>query len=512
MTTRSLLLLALLAMGCEETFVPEPLAPEAFEPVLQTLSLQLSAAPAFGDERGGGIFVDLAGRVVRVRPNGHRGVLESHPRNDVWPGRASAVFPLGPYNALVATDRGLFVVDQGWLIAPPWRTALDPDGLTGVTLGEGGVAWLAHAEGLYRLDNGVLTEFKLGEERLAGVTALGLAPTLDGTPGVWFSREGRLFAAAQTSRSEFQVRESGLSPDTLAGGVVGLAGIAPGRDSGGELWVATAQGLLLYTGTGWRQYTLPATPRRLVASGRFAWLQAGDALYRYDGDTRRWAEVQGLAAAPTLVAIDTAGSAWVRVGSETLSVSRNAAPRVFGLHQGAHVFDGQLVLQAALPEASAASKLEWAIDDAAPTELDLSRGEAGEGPTAGFVFHSLGGVEAGGIMRPVSLASLKDGRHVLAVTATASGASATRRLHFEFFGAATAAVSWEARVRPLAEARCMGCHGLGTDLELATYEQWRDWAPAIAAAVRDLRMPPTGGITSADRQLIVRWVNGGALP
>jgi hypothetical protein len=512
MTIRSLLLLALVATGCDETFVPEPLAPEAFEPVVQTLSLQLSAAPGFGDERGGGIFIDLAGRVVRVRPNGARGVLESHPRNEVWPGRATAVYPLGPFNALVATDRGFFVVDQGWLIAPAWRGAVDASGLLGVTLGEGGVAWLAHADGLYRLDNGVLTEFKLGEERLPGVTALGLAPTLDSTPGIWFCRDGKLFAGAQTSRTQFQVQEVTLSADALAGGIVGLAGIAPGRDSGGELWVATRQGLLLYTGQAWRQYTLPASPRQLLAAGRFAWLLAGDALYRYDGDTRRWAEVKGLAAAPTLVAADTAGTAWVRVGSETLAVSRNAAPRVAGLYQGARVFDGQLVLQATVPADAAPEALSWAIDDGAPQEVDLTKGVEGSGPTAGLVFHSLGGVEAGGILRPVSLASLANGRHILSVTATKAGVSATRRVHFEFLGAATATVSWETQVRALGDARCGKCHSAGVEPELTTYEQWRDWAPAIAAAVRDRRMPADGPLDQGGIQTIIRWVNGGALP
>ncbi len=512
MTLRPLLLLALVATACDEGPTSEPLAADTFTPVTQATSLQLSATPSFADERGGGIFVDLAGRVVRVRPNGERGVLESHPRNAVFPGPATAVFPLGPYNALVATTRGVFVVDQGWLIAPSWQGQLDAAGLTGAALGEGGVAWLSHADGLYRLEGGALTEFKLNGERLAGVTALGLAPTLDGTPGLWFAREGKLYAAAQTSRTEFQVRESGLDAALLAGGVLGLAGIAPSRDSGGELWAITAQGLLLYTGTAWRHYTLPQAPRRLAAAGRFAWLQAGDALYRYDGDTRRWAAAEGLASTPALLGVDSAGAAWVRVGTEAMLLSRSAAPRLTGLYQGARVFEGQLVLQAVVPSAAPLGGLTWALDDEAPQALDLAKGTTGEGPTAGQAFHSLGGVEAGGILRPISLASLMNGRHVLTLTATAGEASATRRVHFEFLGAAGATVSWEADVRALGEARCGKCHSTGTEPELTTYEQWKTHAAAIAAAVRDRRMPADGPLDEGAIQAMVRWVNGGALP
>lgn len=512
MTLRPLFLLALVATACDEGTSSEPLVADSFEPVTLTTSLDLSAAPSFADERGGGIFIDLAGRVVRVRPNGERGVLEPHPRNTVLPGPATAVFPSGPYNALVATTRGVFVVDQGWLIAPPWQAQLDAAGLKAAALGEGGVAWLAHEQGLYRLEGGALSEFTLGGERLGGVTALGLAPTLDGTPGLWFAREGKLYAAAQRSRSEFEVRESGLSADTLEGGVLGIAGIAAARDSGGELWAITAQGLLQYTGTAWRQYTLPQTPRSLVAAGRFAWMQAGDALYRYDGDTRRWATVGNLPSTPALLGVDTAGAAWVRVGTETLSLNRAAAPRLTGLYQGARVYDGQLVLQAALASDGGVDGLSWALDDEELRAVDLAKGVVGAGPTAGLTFHSLGGVEAGGVLKPVSLAALANGRHLLTVIARTGEATATRRVHFEFLGAAGATVSWGADVAALNTERCAKCHSTGTEPELKTYEQWRTHAAAISAAVRDRRMPADGPLDEGGIQTIVRWVNGGGLP
>lgn len=504
--------LTLLGVGCAEVTTLEPLSPSSFEVVSQGTMLDLSATPAFADERGGGVFIDLAGRVVRVRPNGERGVLESHPRNGVFPGAATAVFAVGPSNALVATTRGIFVASQGWLVAPSWQTLLPAEGLLDTAQGGDGVAWLAHTQGLYRLERGTLNEFKLGGESLVGLTAMAAAPTLDGTPGVWFAREGKLFAAAQTSRTEFTVRDSGLNAETLAGGVIGLAGIGPSKDSSGELWAITSRSLLLYTGTSWREYSLGPSPRKLLAAGRFAWMQAGDGVYRYDGDTRAWAQVQGLESAATLLAVDAAGSAWVRVGTHTMSIGPSVPPRVRGISEGARVFEGQLVLQASLPAELPPEAISWGFDGVA-TALQLELGVAGSGPTAGQTFHSLGGVEPGGAFKPVSLGELKDGWHTLTVTATTGEASASRRLHFEFLGASTATISWERDVRPLSETRCAMCHAVNTEPELVSYAQWKANAANIALQVREGLMPADGTqLDSASVATIVRWVNGGALP
>jgi hypothetical protein len=512
MTLRPLLVLSLLAVGCQEATTLEPLSPSSFDAVAQATMLELSATPAFADERGGGVFIDLAGRVVRVRANGERGVLESHPRNTVFPGPATAVFALGPSNALVTTSRGVFVADQGWLIAPSWQELLPADGLLGTALGSDGVAWLAHTQGLYRLERGVLTEFKLGGASLVGLTAMAVAPTLDGSPGVWFAREGKLFAASQSSRTDFTVHDSGLSAATLAGGVVGLAGISPSRDTPGELWAITKRGVLLYTGTSWREYSLGPSPRKLISAGRFAWMEAGDGIYRYEGDTRTWALVQGLEAAGTLLGADAAGSAWVRVGTQTLSIAPNVAPRLIGLFQATRVFDGQLVLQASVPTTPPPDSLTWDLDGITTHTLDLTHGVAGSGPTEGETFHSLGGAEASGVLKPVSLATLTDGWHTLTLAATTGEATAYRRVHFEFLGSASATVSWETDIKQLGVDRCGKCHATGTSPELITYAQWKANAAAIAAAVRESRMPADGPLDSAGVAAIIRWVNGGAQP
>jgi ligand-binding sensor domain-containing protein len=66
----------------------------------------------------------------------------------------------GPYPALVATDRGLYVAESGWLIQPAWRDALPAEGLKATALADNGVAWIAHEKGLFRIEDGALSELK----------------------------------------------------------------------------------------------------------------------------------------------------------------------------------------------------------------------------------------------------------------------------------------------------------------------------------------------------------------
>lgn len=509
---RPLLALAVLAWGCDPALAPEAFQPGAFAAVTQAVAEPLAAVPAFADERGGGLFVDPSGRPVRVRPNGQRGVLDTHPRNPTQPGAATGVFPLGPYSALVATSQGLFVADQGWLVSPPWHAALEPSGVRATAVTADGVAWVAHEAGLYRVEGGALAEFTVDGAALPGVTALAAGPTADGVPGAWFAREGRLFSATPRSRTAASVREAGLPREYLGAGVTALAALGPGRDDAGEVWALSDRGLLQYSGTAWRRYELPGAPRQLLAAGRFAWLQAGDALYRYDADARAWSEATGLPGVPTLLAVDAAGAAWVRVGEAMLSVAAGVAPRARGLFEGAAVYDGLMLVQASLPASAPPDALTWTLDDEAPRTVALDGGVAGEGPLADVITWSLGGVQADGTPRPVALGHLGEGRHALSITARTGAATATRRVHFDFLGGASATSSWAASVQPLNEARCARCHSAGTEPELSTYAQWKQHAAAIATAVRERRMPADGPLDPASVELVQRWVNGGALP
>lgn len=117
MVKRALFGLALCA-ACGGANVSETLNPTSFDALQIEAPIALKASPSFADERGGGLFIDPTGKVVRLRADGTVGRLESHPGNPVPAGAASSVWPLGPYTALVATDRGLYVAESGWLIQP----------------------------------------------------------------------------------------------------------------------------------------------------------------------------------------------------------------------------------------------------------------------------------------------------------------------------------------------------------------------------------------------------------
>lgn len=506
----SLSLFALSGCGGQ---VSETLVPSPFDSVVTESTLALAATPSFADERGGGIFVDLAGRVVRLRSNGSQGVIEAHPQNPVLPGPARSVWALGPYNALVATSRGLFVADQGWLISPPWQDVLSSDGLVATGVGENGVGWVAHAKGLFRLEGGALSELKLDGASVAGLTALAVGPAPDGAQGVWFAQGDVLTSASPSSKTAYTVRDSGLSKDELAGGVLAMAGLSASKDSAGEVWAITPKALFQFTTLGWRRYELGRAPKQLMSSGRVAWLQAGDGLFRYDADSQRWGEAKGLAAVPTLVAVDAAGVAWVRVGDRTLSVSPTPAPRLSGVFENMIVYDAELPVTGLVPASPAPTAIAWQLDDGEPHEVPVTSALPGSGPTEGLLTFSLNGVDQGKD-RPVSFAALEDGRHVLALTVTSGdgATAATRRLHFDFLGSATAVVSYERDLKGINDARCSKCHATGTLPDLSTYEAWKANAAAIATAVRERRMPADGPLDPASIQAIQRWVNGGALP
>ncbi len=497
--------------ACGGGRVSETLAPRAVDVVTRPTSLALSAAPSFGDERGGGLFVGLAGQVVRLRGDGSQGELAVHPQDPIFPGPASALWPLGPYSALVSTSTGLFVAESGWLITPPWQNVLSPDGLVATAVGDDGLGWVAHAQGLFQLVGGQLSELKVEGASVSGLTALAVGPAPDARSGVWFARGTTLTSAAQNATDAFIVRDSGLTKEELAGGVVAMAGISASASSPGEVWAITPRTLFQFTVLGWRAYELGRAPKQLMSAGRFAWLQAGDGLYRYDADAQKWIEAKGLAAVPTLLAVDAAGAAWVRVGDQTLEVDVAPTPRVSGVFERAAVYDNELVVQAALPAAPTA--LHWTFDQGTAIEVPLASSVPGTGVQTGSLTWSLGGADASGKLKPLSLSALDDGTHALVVTATlADGSTSTRTLYFDYQGSAAVVLSYARDIKPLGDARCAKCHTTGSLPELKTYDEWKANATAIALAVQEKRMPADGQLDPAGIALIQRWVNGGALP
>ncbi|MFN7132944.1 MAG: hypothetical protein ACK4N5_12755, partial [Myxococcales bacterium] len=425
-----------------------------------------------------------------------RGHLESHPGNPEPPGRGSAMLPLGPHIALLVAANGLYTAQAGWLIAPPWRAHLAADGVVGTAdAGDAGV-WIAHRAGLFRLHQGRLAELKVGGKPVAGLTAVAAAPSPDGRPGVWFAWEQGLSVAVPTSAG-FAVLDGDFSDEVLA-----LAGLGAGRDGKGALWALTADGLHRLVGEEWEAlaFDFEDAPAQLFGAGRYLWARFGERLLRYDADRDEWDAPAGLPDGPrVLLATDAAGAAWVRIGEAAFLVGEGAPPRLSGLDQNARVYGSELTVRAQFPASAPADKVLYRIDD----------GDTLESVGPNF---SLGGDDLG-LPRPLSLADLPVGRHVLTATAVyPGGAQAVRTVYFEYAPADAELLSWEKHLRPLNEARCISCHQEGPGRPLATYEQWKENAAAIVNATRDKRMPADGPLDPDSILRIQRWAQSGARP
>ncbi|HZI12083.1 MAG TPA: hypothetical protein VE153_16985 [Myxococcus sp.] len=490
---------AVLLAACGESLLPaERPQPTAFRPTEVPAATPLAAAPGFADQSGGGVFVTASQGFVRLRLNGSLGAMEPHPGNSVAPGPVSAVFRLGPHSALVETGNGLFLAESGWLIAPPWRQALET-GVVGTAQSGDGTVWVAHARGLFRLHDGTLSELKVGGGSLAGLTAIAAAPDLNGNPGVWLLREGALSVVEATGASSYQVRpvEVALNPgETL----LSVAGLGPAVGTPGEAWLVTNQGMLRRPKNAWLRVELAQPPSQLLAAGRFVWVKSGDALLLYDADANTWGQVSEVdTAEASLLAVDESGCAWVRLGGASVALSPAPVPRVRGLYQGMQVVEDGLVVSAVPPPGPAPQSIVFELGD---TQVG----------TTGPEF-SLGGAEADGTLKAYSFVGLQAGRHELSVVARfADGTEARRRVPFDYQPLSTEALSWEADIRPIHEARCAKCHTTSPGRPLNTYALWRANAPLITASVREKRMPADGPLDPQLISIIQRWAASGANP
>lgn len=86
----------------------------------------------------------------------------------------------------------------------------------------------------------------------------------------------------------------------------------------------------------------------------------------------------------------------------------------------------------------------------------------------------------------------------------------------------TTKLTWTQEISRIVNKRCVTCHATGASVALATYEEARPWAKAIAEEVLERRMPPWGAVkgfgefrddpslTQPEIDMIVNWVEGGA--
>lgn len=486
--------------GCGPSVAVDRPSPVPFQPTLVKAQADVAAAPGFADQTGGGIFATASGQAIRLRLDGTRGALESHPGNRVAPGRVHAAFRMGTNSALVEASNGLFLAQAGWLIAPPWRELLGP-GLKATASTSEGVAWLAHESGLYRLRDGQLAALKVEGQTLDGITSMVAAPVDKVASALWLLRDGELRVAVQTAPDAWQVRPATV-PLEDGEHVVALVGLGASEKGGAEAWVMTSERLLRHTARGWRAVVLERPPTQVLAAGRFVWVKSGDALLSYDADADTWGSAAQVDTREfRFLAADESGCAWVQLGADTLALSWGPVPRVIGLYEGMTVVQDTLVVSARVaPGATPPERLSFEVGGA---EVSV------EGPA-----YSLGGVEADGTPRSYSFAGLQAGMHTLSAVATyADGTRARRSVAFSYEPLSTVVLGWDKDIRPIHQQRCAKCHeSTGPGRPLSTYELWKDNSSLIIAAVREQRMPADGPLDPQLITLIQRWAATGANP
>lgn len=498
-------LLVLVAAACGDSSSSPSLPLErpqaaAFQPSQVVAQLPLASGSGFADQTGGGVFVTSTGEAVRLRLDGSRALLESHPGNPVAPGKARAAFRMGPRTALVEAENGLFLADRGWLIAPPWRQALGP-GLVATGQTADGAVWLAHTSGLYRLHEGKLAALKVNDEALTGVTELAAAPAVeDAAPGLWMLRDGKPYVAVATAANVYQVRPAEIPLLESGETLVSIAGLSASKDKPAELWVLTSERLLRRLGQEWTRVEFTQRPVQLLGAGRFLWVKASNELLLFDADAGTWGVATGVDTREfRFLAADESGSAWVQLGAESVAISRTATPRVNGLYQGMRVVEDGLVVRAVPPAGQAPASMLFQIGGAEVLA---------EAPA-----YSLGGAEEDETPRPYSFAALEPGWQSLTVVARfLDGSESKRVVHFEYLPVAQVPLGWDKDIRPIYEARCAKCHVTGPGRPLNTYELWKQNAELITAAVRDQRMPADGPLDSQLISVIQRWASSGAKP
>lgn len=508
---RLLSLLTVWLGACTGDIADSPLSAQAVTPTVAEAPALLGTASGFADERGGGIFADPEGKVVRLRIDGTSGRLESHPANSKVPGKVSRVFGAGPFAALVAADNGVYMAESGWLIEPAWRDVLDAAGIVGVAPGSEGVTWIAHQKGLFRIEGGQLAELKVAGASLSGLTALAVAPAPDTAPAVWFAQGAVLSVAKQTGRASYEVSDGGIAPSELEGGILALAGTTAAPDAPAELWLITAKKLFVHVREGWVSRATPAAPSALLASGRFVWLRAGDALFCYQADHSSWSRLVGLPPAPILLAAEPTGTVWLRSVDKTLIVGTGVVPRLSGLFEGVRIYQTELLVRAQFPGGTVPSSVSFVLDDDERVERTAEQALPGEGGAKTIDF-AWGGFDIAGRERAYSLVGVTPGLHTLTVEATFPGGPSVRRLHFEYRGGASDRLSFAADVSPIVTARCAKCHGMGTGHPLVSFAQWIAEKDKIVNALVEQRMPADGPLDPTQLLTVQRWAFGGAAP
>jgi hypothetical protein len=60
------------------------------------------------------------------------------------------------------------------------------------------------------------------------------------------------------------------------------------------------------------------------------------------------------------------------------------------------------------------------------------------------------------------------------------------------------------------QPRCLSCHGSGADIDLTTFDKTKENLDRVRRSIETDQMPPGGGLTPAQKKLILKWIANGA--
>jgi hypothetical protein len=373
-------------------------------------------------------------------------------------GRVAAVAHVGGGTVLVATDEGLFALDDGVAVRSPLGDALagaTVRGLVSAPGPDGTDVWIATDAALHLWRGGVIHAVR--PEGLPVEAALIAAgPSPEGLAALWVAAAGTVYALrVGADGAQAWPELAGVEARALAVDARGTVLVV----EAGHLWVRDP------VGGAWARVVPPAPVMDCVASiaSPSAWLHLTDGLWHL-----RDGELRAALGAPSggSLWIDADGSALL-AGAGLVRVRLERQVRLAGLEDGATLAGPTVVtIEPDRPQrvrevraGLSADRVEQAVIEGPPWSLELD-------PTV-----------------------LEPGEYTLGVTIEYDDGPTTSA-GWSFAVRDEGAPTWAEDVQPIFRARCEVCHGEnGFARRLDELEVWREQIELILAALREERMP-----------------------
>ncbi|MEM6931366.1 MAG: hypothetical protein AAF602_30830, partial [Myxococcota bacterium] len=351
--------------------------------------------------------------------------------------------------------------------------SLEPDALCV----DGAEAFLSTADGLFVWRPPDLTELRVDGAALPGPMACG--GSLDGERVVWVADGSQVHAIASNAVAAvvFDSVDLGAPVDAVA------------IDGRGQAWAAAGGALHRRTGATWEELVLPddvaGTIGAVLGGARSTgvWVVGADGPHWLDG---RLARPDGLG--------EPRGP-WLTDGLGRLVVHDGA-----GLHRIA--VDRPLWVEGVTPGTIVTEAVMLRVVPTAPDELTaLTLSLVGADATAELEVDEVGSARLDPVVHP-------PGAYVLTAEATYPDQAATFAIDVELV--ALGAITWDAHIGPLHEARCAVCHTGSTETVLDGAEPWAGQIEAILGNVRSGAMPLGGpALTDGEVRQIEAWRDNG---